>query len=310
MKPPSTAPWLHFLALGTACAALPLLFLGAEVTTKQVGMADQRALVHPVQAIQELSQGDKSLGWKIEHSHRLAGWLVGILGIVLAAAAWITRCRFEVKILATVALVLIGVQGLLGIFRVHLNAIMGQQLAWVHGSFAQVVFAVLAAVALLTSTEWAKQDSPAPRLLRRWALAMVTVVFFQLLLGAIMRHHMQFAVARWHLVGAFVVFAGLLLLCHGVWGEGTAYRRWAWVLLSLLAAQILLGVEAWMSYSVKIVDPSFAIRESVAMHWIRSAHYVIGALIFAATVVLALKAHRGLAWSWSNAPVRNLEAAV
>ena len=41
--PPGVPPvprWLHAWAVLTVCAALPLVLLGAEVTTKQIGMVD------------------------------------------------------------------------------------------------------------------------------------------------------------------------------------------------------------------------------------------------------------------------------
>ena len=39
--------WLRAWAVLTACAALPLVTLGAEVTTKQVGMVDQKGFRRP-----------------------------------------------------------------------------------------------------------------------------------------------------------------------------------------------------------------------------------------------------------------------
>ena len=39
--------WLHWWAVFTACAALPLVLLGAEVTTKQVGMVDPQGFRAP-----------------------------------------------------------------------------------------------------------------------------------------------------------------------------------------------------------------------------------------------------------------------
>src|SRR5689334_14205509 len=107
--------WLRWCAVGTACAAVPLLTLGALVTSMGVGMADQRAVVNPVQAIQEFTAGEQSAGWKVEHSHRLAGWTVGLGGIFLAVGAWWSKQRLQNRLLAVLALMLIVVQGLLGI---------------------------------------------------------------------------------------------------------------------------------------------------------------------------------------------------
>jgi hypothetical protein len=44
----TTVPrWLHRCAVLTACAALPMVLLGAEVTTKQVGMVDKVSVRPP-----------------------------------------------------------------------------------------------------------------------------------------------------------------------------------------------------------------------------------------------------------------------
>src|SRR4051794_33330296 len=105
--------WLRWGAVFTALAAVPLLALGAFVTSMGVGMSDQRAVVSPVQAMQEFAAGEQSVGWKIEHSHRLAAWLVGLGGIVLTAGAWWSRQCARVRLLATLALTLIVIQGLI-----------------------------------------------------------------------------------------------------------------------------------------------------------------------------------------------------
>src|SRR3954453_10516232 len=87
---PPVPGWLHGWAVFTAVAALPLVALGAEVTTKQVGMADPQSVREPWYLLtlpkdQLWAQG---VGLVIEHSHRTAGWLVGLLAIVLAAEMW------------------------------------------------------------------------------------------------------------------------------------------------------------------------------------------------------------------------------
>ncbi len=205
--------WLHWCALATVCAALPLLLLGAFVTSMGVGMADQRGLVNPVQAAHEMATQDQSVGWKVEHSHRFAGWLIGLAGITLAAGSWWADPRVHGKGLATLALVLICVQGALGIFRVRLNAWWGPELAWVHGCFAQVVFAVLVSAALLTSRGWlSANETVATTTLRRWTWLCLGLIFTQLVLGGMIRHMNNLLTARLHLLNAFAVLAALLWL--------------------------------------------------------------------------------------------------
>src|SRR5262249_8363879 len=54
--------WVHAVAVLTVLAAFPLLFLGAEVTTKGAGMADQRPFVNPLRALWEIVTGQQSAG--------------------------------------------------------------------------------------------------------------------------------------------------------------------------------------------------------------------------------------------------------
>ena len=70
--------------------------------------------------------------------------------------------------------------------------------------------------------------------------------------------------------------------------------------MALLTVQVLLGAEAWMAWMKRHFNPASAIEESGAMQLVRSAHYVVGAFLFATTVALTVKAY------W--APAR-LEAA-
>ena len=148
---PIAPRWLTWWAWLTVAAVLPLLFLGALVTTMKVGMADQRSVVSPLEAMVEMSGDEQSLGWKIEHAHRLAGWFAGMCGIVLAIGFWFGENGAKYRCLGLAGVTLIASQGLLGIFRVQLNSLWGTDLAWIHGIFAQIVFASLACIAVMAS---------------------------------------------------------------------------------------------------------------------------------------------------------------
>jgi len=83
---------------------------------------------------------------------------------------------------------LIGVQGVLGMYRVGLNNL---HVAWIHGSFAQIVFATLVTVAMVMGQSSQKkqhtQEDEADGLhglhLRRWSQLCVAMVFLQAVLG-------------------------------------------------------------------------------------------------------------------------------
>jgi cytochrome c oxidase assembly protein subunit 15 len=320
---PETRRWLHWLAVATVCAALPLLLLGAEVTTKKVGMVDSKGFRAPwhlfVVLWEHAQQGEAPpLGFVIEHTHRLAGFLVGICTIALAAGLWWGQKRPGLRWLGVVALGGVIVQGVLGIFRVNLNALMGTDLALIHGCFAQLVFGLLVSLALFTSRGWQAPVEPSedPKesvRLWRWALATAGLVYLQIVLGAVVRHRDFPFGARLHLLSAFAVVAAVVWLLRLAWESQPRHARMTSlkILMGLVVCQLVLGVESWMS---RFPSPEWNQAQPLAVHrdLFRSLHYFVGALMFATTLVVTLQAYRRTMPVVQNntAPLGRLEGAV
>src|SRR5918999_1533003 len=143
--------WPYRLAVLTGCATFPLLFIGALVTSKGAGLAvpdwpttfGYNMFFYP---------WSKMVGGIFyEHSHRLAGSLVGLCTIFLALALWLKESRRWLRCLGMVALVMVIAQGVLGGLRVLW---LEHTLAIVHASLAQAFFAFVAALAVFTSPDW------------------------------------------------------------------------------------------------------------------------------------------------------------
>jgi heme A synthase len=298
---PAAPRWVHWWAVLTVCATVPLLVLGAEVTTKQVGMVDERGFRPPWHIWLVNSLEERGLGFLIEHSHRLAGYAVGSCIIVLTLALWWREPRRWVRWAGVVALGGVIVQGLLGGFRVQLNALMGKDLALVHGCFAQLVFALLVAVALFTSRGWVSAaEIPATQeglRLRRWSVLTAVLVYLQLLLGGIVRHTDFFLGPRLHLLGAFVVVGTVIWLIKLIFDLPIRDRvlvKGALVLILLVMVQLFLGVEAWLG---KFRSREWPQLQPLTLHpdLLRSLHFLAGSLVFAASVAVALQVHRRIA---------------
>src|SRR5438477_1754678 len=113
-------PLLHNLAVLTACATFPLIFMGGLVTSHQAGMS--------------VPDWPNSYGYNMflfpprlwiggilyEHTHRLMGTIVGMLSIALTIVAWRIESRRWVRWLATSVLGAVILQGVLGGLRVVL----------------------------------------------------------------------------------------------------------------------------------------------------------------------------------------------
>jgi cytochrome c oxidase assembly protein subunit 15 len=317
-RPAEYRRWLHYWAVLTVCATLPLLGLGAEVTTKQVGMVDREWPTYPWHLWLESWQ-ERGLGFLIEHGHRLAGYTVGVCAIALMAGLWLGQSRRWLSWLGVAALAGVSLQGVLGGLRVRLNAWYGTELALIHGCFGPLVFSLLVSLSVFTSRSWT-QPSPAEEpaegdsRLRRWSLVLLGLVYCQLVLGACLRHLGASWSPRAHLLLAFAVVAAATWLVKLLLDEPARDRllsRALKVLVGLLVVQLGLGVEAWF---IKFSSPGlyypqrFLAREDL----VRTVHAVIGYLVLAASAVVMLQAHRRAVWvaQVPSESVRRLEGAA
>ena len=283
---PPVPAWLRVWAVLTLFAALPLVLLGAEVTTKNVGMVDDVGFRAPW-LLFSIDLRQTPVGYLIEHGHRLAGFVVGTCCIVLALGLAVAA-RGWYRLLGLAALVAVGVQGLLGIFRVNLNALFGDKLATIHGVFAQLVIAVLVAVAVLVSRTWSER-SAVPISLRRGACALCALIFTQIVFGAIVRHLLDPLAQRLHILLAFVVLGTVFWLLAALRRAGSdrVVRRWSVILAALVCVQPIFGVEAWIRRFGAMTLPDM-VPSSVGLDIARSGHHVLGTLIFASSVALAV----------------------
>jgi len=186
---PRLSHGVNRLALATAWATVPLLFIGGLVTSKGVGLAvpdwpttfGHNMLLYP---------WSKMVGGIFyEHGHRLFASGVGLLTVLLALSLWIREPRAWVRWLGSIALALVIVQGILGGLRVVL---LEQTLAVIHGCLAQAFFALLVSLALFTSKEWNTRSQkvliPEAARLQRLALLTTGLIYLQVVLGAVLRY--------------------------------------------------------------------------------------------------------------------------
>ena len=310
---PASPRSLHALAVLTVLFTLPLLFLGAGVTSHDVGMVDARGFRPPWNIVKGLFENN-GLGWRLEYGHRTFGFLVGMCGIALAVGCWFFDRRPWMGWIGVLALTMICIQGALGIFRVDYNALHGRDFAMIHGAFAQLVFAVLVSVAFLTSRRWATEQGETIGLgLKRWSLITAALVFGQLVLGGLVRHQQSLLGPRGHLLGAFVVVAAVVWLLKLIRESDAneSFKVQRIVLMALLTLQLVLGIESWLAkYYVAQADLPQLLPVPMHAEWIRTLHYLVGTLIFATTVVTALIAHRQPAPESTPARTRELEGAL
>jgi cytochrome c oxidase assembly protein subunit 15 len=284
---------LHRLAVLTACVALLPILLGALVTTKDAGMAfpdwpssdGHNMLFYPWL---------KSAGAKfLEHAHRLAGITIGLTSIVLAGVAFRSEPRAWVRGLAYAVLAAVVTQGILGGQRVLLDA---RKLAFVHGSFAALVLALMSVVVVVTSRGWlyASARDTRARLARLKLLALATCgcVFVQYVLGGLLRHGGMLLYE--HLGFAFVAALMTIWLAMSAAASGVLWLRGPAALLAVLTiVQLGLGAGAWVTKFG--FDGYVAVYGSFMQDVVRTAHVLCGMLLFVTSVVLTVRIAR-LEW--------------
>jgi heme A synthase len=143
--------------------------------------------------------------------------------------------------------------------------------------------------------------------LRHWSLLTAGLIYLQIVLGGVVRHKDFTLGARAHLLGAFVVVAAvvwLVRLALEVPPEERQGTRAVGLLAALVALQLVLGIESWLSKFAVAEQTWQQVRPlSGETELIRSAHYLVGALTFAASVSVALLTHRQTGAARQTTPV-------
>ena len=287
---------LHRFALLVASATFFLIIAGALVTSHDAGLATPD---WPLSNGQVFPKMVGNLFW--EHGHRLVATTVGLLTIALVVYLFRSEKRRWVRRLGLLALAAVIAQGLLGGLTVKLMLPLAVSAA--HATLAQLFFCTTVSLAVFTSRSWSQERATLEEKetlpLRYLCLTAVATIFLQLVLGATLRHS-----ATWdkplptdlviaHIAGAIavtLVLSGATLLVWRRHADEKFLTRPAAIATSLLALQLLLGLAAYVTRLASPNDP----QPLNPMVGITVAHVACGALVFATTIVLTLRAFKVL----------------
>lgn len=297
--PSDPGPWPHRLGLWAALATIPLVLFGGSVTTLGAGMAVEGWLIAEGHflLVFPVDKWFRDVGTFVEHTHRLFGVLVGLFLLGCVLTTWLRDRRAVARASATLALLAVCGQGLLGGLRVLEN---DPELAFVHGALAQAVFALLCVNAAILSPAWrsageAETADADVRRLRTAATVALLVVYGQVVLGAWYRHGLRPAPVvghEWrfalHGLGAVAVLAALAAVARR--GAGLRERgalpgpldRWLARLPIVVMVQLLLGGLAWAGFRPGAIGPA---------EWALSIAHVLGGGL--------LLVNCALVWAWA-----------
>ncbi|HWT03721.1 MAG TPA: COX15/CtaA family protein [Pyrinomonadaceae bacterium] len=287
---------LHRFTVFVTGATLFLIVAGALVTSHDAGLAVPD---WPLSFGKVMPEMVGNVFW--EHGHRMVATSVGILVIILNLWLWRREKRVWVRRLGLVALAGVCAQGLLGGLTVYLWTPVAVSTA--HATLAQLFFCTMVSLSVFTAPGWsepraalAEKGSPP---LRYLCLAAAAAILVQLILGGVLRHSAEWdeylpaGLVMTHVTGAVVVallLVSSIFITHRRHAGETYLTRPAQIAGALLALQLCLGVAA---YVTRLWSPS-APQPRNPMVGITVAHVACGALVFASTIVLALRAFRVL----------------
>jgi cytochrome c oxidase assembly protein subunit 15 len=296
------------LTLFVAIVAFLLLIAGGLVTSNNAGLA----VPDWPTSFGSLYRMPRMIGGvKFEHGHRMVAEFVGLLTIVVAIWTWFVDKRRWMRILTLGAVAGVIAQGVIG--GIGVRQMLPPWVSTMHATFGQTMFCALAAIAVFTSRSWLEE--PAEKLLRKDALPLlrqcwmlIGFLYLQLILGAAFRHvwtkwgppgSNHWAVPKVvhvflypHILNALVVSGLLLYVSFRALRRHSSIvhlRRPALWMIFLLAAQLLLGVSA---YIVRVTWGVNEVQPTLGLVAVTVAHLGVGALILAWTVVLTIQAYR------------------
>jgi len=210
---------------------------------------------------------------------------------------WRVEKRRWMRVLALAALGTVIAQGVLGGLTVLFY--LPPAISSAHAALAQTFFCIAVAIALFTGRTWIEEQPRVEFDERRPSLFTLTllsifVLYVQLTLGAMFRHH---GLSWWpHVLNAVVVsfvLAWTAIRALSFYSKIEAVRRPAIMMLSLMIGQLCLGFTAFLT---RVAWGKDAVQPELPMVVATVAHVAVGALLLATTVILAIQV-------WRHVPV-------
>lgn len=257
----------HRYAVLVAISSLILIAIGALITSQASGrQPESRGILDAV-------------------VHRDVAIALGIL--VVALALW-QPIEQKGSLLVWTAVGFLALEGLVG----WLGG------ALLHATLAPVAFAILVAIAVVTSAGWNEKpelvEDQSAAALRIFALVTPPLILLQIMLGAAYRHKAINVLP--HLGGAMIVSLAIVVLAVLILQRHPGHRRLcaaATWLISILAVQVVLGFTALVIPVLKL--SATAVIAATALH------VVVGSLTLAANLVLVMQVLRSVRWAPAKA---------
>jgi len=261
-------------------STLSLIVLGASVTRE----------VQPIPGFStpRVSPAEPTLIW-LQQAHLFIAWVVG--GLMLGLAGWLQwRVRRAwPRLLVLAALLIVGLDGWLGMQGVHSS--LPPVAALFHASLAPVLLSILVAIAADVSAQKVRTQplkDPGRPSFRSLTVIVSLLALLQVLLGAAYRHGLLGVLT--HILNALVITLMVLVVSIPVIREFPGHpslRPAALGLAVVTAVQVSLG---FGTFIVLLIGAG----SSTTLSILSVAHAATGALVLAAGVLLTIQVWQNL----------------
>lgn len=280
----------HAFAVFVACATLVVITFGALVTSNDAGLSVPD---WPTSFGYLVKVPHFVGGVRYEWSHRMVAGTLVTLTLAIACWTFFTERRRWMRWLAIAAFATVIVQATLG----GMTVLFFQPpwLSTAHATVAQTFFCIAVCIAMFTGRRWVEEqprvelDTHHPSLFTL-SLCSVFIVYVQLILGGMFRHH---GMSWWpHVLNAVlvaIILAWTAIRAISSYSHIGAIRRPAVLMLSLLIAQLFLGFTAFLT---RVAWGQNAVQPELPMVIATVVHVAVGALLLATTVVFAIQLWR------------------
>jgi cytochrome c oxidase assembly protein subunit 15 len=226
-----------------------------------------------------------------EFSHRVVAGGLGLLTLALSALLWVKEKRVWLRWLGFVAVLGVAVQAVLG-GQVVIR-LLHYWLPVIHACFAQIVFAAVLSIAVFTSKWWVSErpqlEDSGTLSIHSLVVLNSAVIYFQVILGAGFRHK---DIPIWpHMAGAMLVLGMVIWTAVALrkrFAQSRELSRARILLHIIFGTQFLLGLAAYWSRLTTADAP----QPMPVMVTLTVIHTVVGALLFAFSVLIVLACYR------------------
>src|SRR6266853_653075 len=282
-------PGVHRFSVFAVCWTILLFVAGALVTSKDAALSVTdwpKSHGTWIPSLTMLQGGDL-----FEFSHRAVAGGLGLLTLALAVWLWVKEKRPWLRRLGLTAVLGVAVQAILG-GQVVIR-LLHYWLPVIHACFAQIVLGAVLSVAVFTSKWWVTEqpqleDSGTPSI-HVLAILNAAMIYLQVILGAGFRHK---EIPIWpHMAGAMLVLGMVIwtaVVLRKRFSQSRELSKARMLLHAIFGTQFLLGLGAYWSR----LSTADAPQPMPVMVWLTVIHTVVGAILFAFSVLVVLTCYR------------------